>query len=250
MRNIIYNDKKIKLDFGVFFGKGVFETIHYTSTPLFYSEHIERLKEGLKKLNMAPLEEEKDLENFINNLSIGDRALKITVTDLNIIVTDRELTYKESHYEEGFSLHISKVMRNSTSLLTYIKSTCYIENLIEKEKAIKRGYNDVLFLNERGNVTETSCGNIFIIKDNRIFTPPIEDGLLNGIIRRWTIDNFNVVEKNLFMEDINDADEIFITNSLMGIMKINSVDKFKIKEDKFYRKIKIRYEKHKQNMEV
>ena len=68
------------------------------------------------------------------------------------------------------TLTVSKVRRNSTSRLCYIKSTCYIENLIEKEEAKKKGFDDVIFLNENGYITETSCANIFIVKNNEIYT--------------------------------------------------------------------------------
>ena len=95
-------------------------------------------------------------------------------------------------------LTISKVRRNSTSRLCYIKSTCYIENLIEKENAKKIGYDDVIFLNENGYVTETSCANIFIVKNKEIFTPKVEDGLLGGIIRKRIMENCKVQEKKYY----------------------------------------------------
>jgi 4-amino-4-deoxychorismate lyase len=132
------------------------------------------------------------------------------------------------------NLTISKVRRNSTSRLCYIKSTCYIENLIEKEEAKKNGFDDVIFLNENGYVTETSCANIFIVKNNEIFTPRISDGLLDGIIRRKIIENFKVQEKSITFEELKKSDEVIITNSLMGAMSIKKLDDIK------YEKIELR----------
>lgn len=121
------------------------------------------------------------------------------------------------------TLTISKVRRNSTSRLCYIKSTCYIENLIEKEEAKKSGFDDVIFLNENENVTETSSANIFIIWDQKIFTPKIEDGLLGGIKRTEIINNFDVVEKSITLEELQRADEVIITNSLIGAINIRKI---------------------------
>lgn len=224
MREIIYEKEELKLDNGSYFGQGVFETILWLDKPIFLKEHIERLKEGMEKIGLAPLEEEDELLKFIGSLEVKNKAFKIMVTPLNIVLRVSEIPYKEEDYKKGRNLKISKVLRNSTSILSYIKSSCYIENIIEKRKAVKEGFDDVLFFNENGFLSETSCANIFIIKNNRIFTPKIENGLLRGIIRTWVIDNFSVEEGKILYEDLKDADEVFVTNSLMGIMRVNKIE--------------------------
>lgn len=224
MRKIIYEKEELKLDNGSYFGQGVFETILWLDKPIFLKEHIERLKEGMEKIGLAPLEEEDELLKFIDSLEVKNKAFKIMVTPLNIVVRVSEIPYKEEDYKKGRNLKISKVLRNSTSILSYIKSSCYIENIIEKRKAVKEGFDDVLFFNENGFLSETSCANIFIIKNNRIFTPKIENGLLRGIIRTWVIDNFYVEDGEILYEDLKDADEVFVTNSLMGIMRVNKIE--------------------------
>lgn len=224
MRKIIYEKEELKLDNGSYFGQGVFETILWLDKPIFLKEHIERLKEGMEKIGLAPLEEEEELLKFIDSLEVKNKAFKIMVTPLNIVLRVSEIPYKEEDYKKGRNLKISKVLRNSTSILSYIKSSCYIENIIEKRKAVKEGFDDVLFFNENGFLSETSCANIFIIKNNRIFTPKIENGLLRGIIRTWVINNFSVEEGEILYEDLKDADEVFVTNSLMGIMRVNKIE--------------------------
>ena len=223
MRNIIYGEDKILIDEGLFFGRGVFETILWKDRPVFLNEHLERLKKSMEEIGLLPLEE-KILREYLDKLDIKYKGLKITVTPLNIIITERNINYKEEDYNRGMTLTISKVRRNSTSRLCYIKSTCYIENLIEKENAKKIGYDDVIFLNEKGNVTETSCANIFIVKNKEIFTPKTEDGLLAGIIRRKIIENCDVKEKSITIKDLKESEEVIITNSLMGVMFIKEID--------------------------
>lgn len=242
MREIVYNTNNILLDEGLFFAKSIFETILWADRPMFLDMHMERLEKSLKILEMEPLEK-NELLSFLEKLKIKNKAVKIVVTPLNIIITDREIPYKDKDYKKGFSMTFSKVIRNSTSRFTYIKSTAYIENIIEKKNAVKRGFNDVIFLNEKGFITETSCANIFIVKDNVIFTPKEKDGLLSGIIRRWIIENHNIIEKSITADELKNADEVFITNSLVGTMKINSIDDIIYDKTEVYGLIKQNFEK-------
>ena len=129
---------------------------------------------------------------------------------MNIIITDREIPYKDKDYKKGFNMTFSKVIRNSTSRFTYIKSTAYIENIIEKK--------------------------------NAIFTPKVKDGLLSGIIRRWIIENHNIIEKSITALELKNADEVFITNSLVGTMKINSIDDIIYDKTEVYGLIKKNFE--------
>ena len=232
MRKIIYGEDKSAIDEGLFFGKGVFETILWKDKPVFLEEHLNRLKGALEQIGMLPLEE-AELRQYLDKLNINNKAVKITVTPLNIIITQRNIPYKEEDYNRGMKLTVSKVRRNSTSRLCYIKSTCYIENIIEKEEAKKKGFDDVIFLNENGYITETSCANIFIVKNNELFTPRITDGLLDGIIRRKIIENFKVEEKSITFEELNKSDEMIITNSLMGAMSVKKLDDIKYQNSEY-----------------
>ena len=241
MRRIIYKQGEAILDEGIFFGKGVFETILFLEKPIFLKEHIERLKNGMKELGLEELEEEMLLD-YISLNFIKNKAVKILVTPQNIIITEREIPYIEEDYIQGSSLKLSKVRRNSTSMLCYIKSTNYIENMIEKNKAKEDGFKDVLFLNENGYLSETSCANIFIVKNDKIYTPKVSCGLLNGIIRMWVIENFPVIEKELRLDDLKNADEVFITNSLMGIMKVKKFENIEYKNNKIIKNIQLAYQ--------
>lgn len=241
MRRIIYKQGEAILDEGIFFGKGVFETILFLEKPIFLKEHIERLKNGMKELGLEELEEEMLLD-YISLNFIKNKAVKILVTPQNIIITEREIPYTEEDYIQGSSLKLSKVRRNSTSMLCYIKSTNYIENMIEKNKAKEDGFKDVLFLNENGYLSETSCANIFIVKNDKIYTPKVSCGLLNGIIRMWVIENFPVIEKELRLDDLKNADEVFITNSLMGIMKVKKFEDIEYNNNKIIENVQLAYQ--------
>lgn len=244
MREIIVYSDTIKLDNGVFFGQGVFETILFGEVPYFLDFHINRLKRALEVLEMKPLIEENEILEYINKLGIKNKVLKITVTDKNIILTTRDNTYTKEMYRKGFSLKISKVLRNSTSILPRIKSTNYIENILERRNGAKEGYDDVIFFNEKGYLCETSVSNIFCIKDKKIYTPSCSNGLLNGTIRDWVIKNFDVTECDITIKDLKNMDEVFVTNSLIGIMRIKSIEESQFNKHVITKGISNKYKKH------
>lgn len=230
------------IDSSNFFGKGAFETILVNKKCVFLEEHLLRLREACSLLNIDFNITLDEVENFIIEENIENKALKITVTEKNVIFSIREVPYNEEDYEKGFSVGVSEVLRNSTSRLTYIKSTCYIENILEKNLFKERGISEPIFLNERSELTEGATTNIFFIKDNIIYTPRVSSGLLDGIIRKWIMKNFDVIEGSFSLEDLKTSDGAFLSNSLIGIMKITSIEHKVFKEHELIDRIRKEYE--------
>jgi branched-chain amino acid aminotransferase len=82
--------------------------------------------------------------------------------------------------------------------------------------------NDVILLNAFGRICESAIANIFIIKNNKIYTPPLSEGCVAGTMRRWMLEKFSlekysVVEKKLSVDSMLDADEVFLTNSIHAV---------------------------------
>ena len=220
MREISYNKDYVKLDGGFYFAQGVFETILIKKEAIFLEEHINRLNKSIDIMNLGEHIDTKFIKNFIKEEKLKNIVLKIVVTEKNIVFSTREIKYSKEDYKNGFKIKLSSVLRNPTSNMTYIKSLSYNENLYEYNKANKEGFNEVVFLNIYGNIAEGATSNIFIIKDKKIYTPKISDGILPGVVRNWVIENFKVCEKHLNKKDLYSADEVFITNSVLGIMKV------------------------------
>nr|WP_302703337.1 aminotransferase class IV [uncultured Clostridium sp.] len=220
MREISYNKDYVKLDGGFYFAQGVFETILIKKEAIFLEEHINRLNKSIDIMNLGEHIDTKFIKNFIKEEKLKNIVLKIVVTEKNIVFSTREIKYSKEDYKNGFNLKLSSVLRNPTSNMTYIKSLSYNENLYEYNKANKEGFNEVIFLNIYDNIAEGATSNIFIIKDKKIYTPKISDGILPGVVRNWVIENFEVCEKHLNKKDLYSADEVFITNSVLGIMKV------------------------------
>ena len=241
MRKIIYKTKNIDLDSGLFFGKGVFETILVKDIPIFLEEHINRLNNSISILKLGESVLLDDVKGFINKNNIKNKALKIIVTEENLIYTTREIKYTEKHYKDGFIIKISKVLRNSTSRIVNFKTLNYLENIIEYELCQKDGFNEAIFLNEKGNLSEGCTTNIFIINNEKIYTPTINCGLLPGIIRQWIIKNFEVIEKEITKDELLNSDEVFLTNSLVGVIKVSKIEN-KLFNNKVVDEIKKQYD--------
>lgn len=239
--NMIEEDL-LNIDSSVFFGRGIFETIYVLKEGIFLKEHLKRLKEGCEVLKIPFNINEEELKKFIKNKKISNEALKITLTEKNIIYSTRNIPYSLDDYNRGFSLKISDVRRNSTSKLTYLKSTCYIENIMEKEKAKDEGFDEVIFLNEREELTEGATSNLYFIKDNKIHTPKVSCGLLDGIIRKWIKKNFLVEEGCYNIDDLRNSEGIFISNSLLGIMKVSKFENKFFGEKDLIEEVKRKYD--------
>lgn len=220
---------KIEFDDGFSFGKGAFETVKvHNKNPLFLKEHLERLANSLEFFGIEREINPEEIYKYIENVGEENFALKIIVSDKNFILTHREDNYINNY--KKFRLKISNSKRNSTSKLVYHKSLCYYENIYEHRLAVKDGFDSALFVNENDEVSECDFSNIYFVKDKKIYTPPTSSGLLNGTMRDFLLENFEIEEMKINFNEIKDFDECFISNSLMGVRNVESIDDYKFKK--------------------
>ncbi|MGN0399303.1 MAG: aminotransferase class IV [Blautia sp.] len=215
-------------DEGYFFGMGAFETVAVEEgNPVLLKEHYERLFRAMDffhlKLSEDELEEKvgKALEEPL--MKIGRKVLKITVSEKNLLVTTRENIYGEKYYERGFTADYSCVRRNETSPFTYHKTLNYGDCLREKHLAHNRGIDEPVFLNTKDILAEGATTNVFFVKNGAIFTPSVECGILPGILREYICERNPVQETEIYPEEIEIYEEMFLTNSLLGIMPVVSL---------------------------
>ncbi len=92
----------------------------------------------------------------------------------------------------------------------------------EREKAVAQGFYDVLFLNQKGEVTEGSITNVFIRRKDMFITPPLKCGLLNGTLRRFILGKYPAGTKEavLYPDDLKNADGVYLTNSVRGMQQV------------------------------
>ncbi len=212
----------MQLDDGFQFGIGAFETIAvYENKAIFIDNHLERLNTTLSFLGIERIVTEKDIQSFLDTKKEDYYALKIMVSEKNLIVTTRPITYTKDKYLLGFETDFSTLKRNNTSPFVFHKTLNYGECILEKRLATKKSLDELIFLNFEDEICEGTTSNIFFVKNKQIFTPKISCGLLSGIMRDYVCKNYDVIEKSIKTLELNDFDECFVTNSLMGIMPVN-----------------------------
>ena len=131
-------------------------------------------------------------------------------------------------HTEPARLGLAEHGRHAGSALAGVKVTSWLNNVWHLAEAQKQGWHEVVLLNERGEVAECTAANIFCVKNERVLTPPLSSGCLEGVTRGALLEiapraGFPIAEQTLRPEDLYAADEIFITStnrSLLGVSEI------------------------------
>ncbi|MDO4491107.1 MAG: aminotransferase class IV [Lachnospiraceae bacterium] len=214
----------IQLDDGVQFGLGMFETILMKhGKPVLLDWHLERLNASLAFFGIEQMVTVQQVEEFLQQegeACFHSGALKLLVTEKNRLFLWRQHPYTKEVLDRGFSLDYSPVLRNETSVFTYHKTLNYGDNILAKRGTREKAIDEVVFLNSRGEICEGSTTNIFFVKDGTILTPAVSCGLLPGVMRRYILENSDCQERILYPEDVEEMEECFVTNSLMGVMPV------------------------------
>lgn len=223
---------------GFTYGYGLFETMKVVEGHILsWDEHMERLIKSCKALGIPLLYDEVSLKSYAAAVILGNQLVTGSIKLLyaknkehyDILLTVNQNRYIQPMYEEGFSICIAESKRNPYSKLTYVKSNNYLENLLEKELANKKGFQEAVFMNIHGFVSEGTYTNIFFIKNQTIYTPSIGCGLLPGIMRHKVIETVEKLQLPMVIGEFTrsqfiEAEEIFLTNSLMEIMPVSKVE--------------------------
>lgn len=219
------NNMQITFDEGYQFGLGFFETISVEhGRPILLPWHLERLRRSMKEFGIEQDVCPEEISEFLASRESEHHALKIMVSDANNLFTMLPNPYTAAHFRKGFRLAYSHVYRNETSPLICHKSMNYGDCILEKRRARSVGFDELVFLNSRGEICEGTTTNIFFVKHGTLYTPPLSCGLLPGILRRFLMESFPVTECRLGKEDASQMDECFVTNSLMGIMPVTALE--------------------------
>jgi len=240
-------------DHGFLYGDGVFEGIRaYRGVVFKLREHIERLYDSAKFLRIEiPMSREELMEAILETVrrnGLSDCYIRVVVTrgvgDLgldprkcekpSIIIIARPMAPLLG--KRVVSLIISSVRRDGVDATNHqAKSLNYLNNILAKLEAINAGADDAVMLDSRGFVSEATGENIFIVKDERIMTPPPTSGILSGITRDCVIElarrlGYEVVERELTPFELLTADEVFLTGTAAEIVPVESVNGRKIGE--------------------
>lgn len=247
-------DAKLSLkNRGFTYGDSVFETIRVVNNKIiFWEDHYFRLMASMRIMRMeipltfSPEFLEEQIKEIVasNNMENSGARIRFTVyrreggyytpitRDIDYIIEVNSL--ESSFYllnKEPYEIELFKDHYVNSGLLSTIKTNNRAVNVLGGIYASENGYNNCLLLNEKKMIVEALNGNIFLVKDRVIKTPPVNEGSLNGIIRKQLISIIKLIEGLDLKEtaispfELQKADELFITNVIVGIQPVTKYRK-------------------------
>ncbi len=237
-------------DRGFLYGDGVFETMRSYGGCIFrLDRHLQRLFRGLEALRIRIPVTAADLARAVYGLldlnGLADAYVRLTVSrgtggrgiDMSgcdspttVITAGEFVPQPEEFYLRGVKVCVSRGRRNCRPPAdSPVKSLNFLNNILARQEASRRGAFEALLLNHEGYLTEGTVSNLFFVSRGVIFTPSTETGILEGITRRTVIEAAGQegipLEEGLFRTgDLDRADEVFLTNSLVEILPVGDVD--------------------------
>ena len=244
-------DAKVSVyDHGLLYGDGVFEGIRSYAGKVFrLKEHLDRLWNSAKAIWLEiPMTRDQMAKAIRDTLAVNgieDGYIRVIVTrgagtlglDPNrcsspqvIVIADLISLYPDELYQEGLEIVTVSVMRNHPAALSpRIKSLNYLNNILAKIEGLQAGCMEALMLNHKGEVAECTGDNLFLVRQQRLLTPPNEAGILEGITRDAVIGlalgmDIDVAEVPLTKHDVYIADECFLTGTAAEVVPVVKVD--------------------------
>lgn len=224
----------------VLYGYGVFETLRVSGGKLEVPKfHYRRMRDGAKVLGLSLPEYPEwlnHLQEIISHKPGESYALRLTLSGgdaynggpSQLLHHIRPIPYGDQDYQDGFKVCMLKHPRNEYSPCVQIKSANAIETLLGRQEAGELGAREGIWLNTKGYLTEGTVSNLFFVKDGVLRTPALECGCLPGTRRSIILEcarslEIPVAEGNFRADELSHADEVFLSNSLMGILPVSSI---------------------------
>jgi branched-chain amino acid aminotransferase len=229
---------------GLLAGWGVFTTIRVTEGVLFaWDRHWARMSRDAELLHVPmppdPVALQRDLLRLVeangqstctlrlviirNGGGLWEGPSRGTVCDVVAMTADMK------NWGESVRLGVQANARHAASPFAGTKVNSWAFNLTFVEEAQRRGFDEVILLNERGEVSELTSANIFAVKGTEVRTPPLSSGCLPGITRELLLSEvrapgFRVSEQALTLDDLYQADEVFITSSTRDLLAVAEIN--------------------------
>ncbi len=202
-----------------FTSNGAFTSLPVYRIPLWLDFHLERLNETLAALGILRVISAEAILHQLAAQNIQDLAVRIEATADSVNLVTRSLpVIPTAGYRLMCAPHPVAAPFANWKVLD---RTAYAQ---VKETAVATGFHDALLLDQSGEVLETAVANIFIISDQHLVTAPLHGQVLPGIVRRFILKQFDVEVRPFDLAELLAAEEVFITNSLIGIQPVAQVD--------------------------
>lgn len=242
-------EAKISLfDRGLLLGDGLFETMRAYHGQVFrFDRHFERLRRSIEFLKI-PFSSSKEavrgaLDQLLEANQLQDAYIRLmvwrgegggldpeTCSSAKLAIIARSFSpYSSELYEYGMKGAIVSIRQNEGSPLSRMKSLSFLPNIVAKMEAKAKGADEGILLNTKGSVAEGTVSNLFLVLKGQLLTPSLESGVLLGITREAVLElakgeGINAIEREIAISELMSSEEVFLTNTLMEVMPMTSID--------------------------
>lgn len=233
-------------DRGLLYGDGLFETIELSNGyPVFFEQHLNRLNAGCKRLKI-PFPDPSLLTDEARFITQGSSTaiLKIIITrgtggrgylqpanikPTRIFSIHPFPDYPDRYKQQGIYVRFCRHRLGNNPELAGIKHLNRLEQVLARSEWQDNNIQEGLMLDINNHVIEGTMSNLFLVKNNVLYTPNLNKCGVNGILRQIIIEiaakqGINIIESTLTKEDIKVADELFVTNSIIGIWPVQTLE--------------------------
>lgn len=228
---------------GLICGWGLFTTVRIVRGEAFaYERHWRRLEKDAALIRLPLIYSgarvRVQLQELIRTNRVKEGCARIylvwntvgswksdeKMAEVDLVITTADLP----HYPEMVRLALREHGRHAASPLAGVKTISWLDSVWAAEEAKREGYDEVVLLNERGEVTECTAANIFAVRNDKVITPPLSSGCLEGVTRGVLMEiaaeaGTTVVEQAMRPEDLYAADEVFITSTNRNVIGVKEI---------------------------
>jgi len=255
MEKVFLNDKLVDIDkacisvtdSGFLYGAGLFETMRSHNGVIFaLKDHLDRLFVSADVLSINNPYDREYITEAITELlranELADARLRLTLTNgptaeseeqrkSTLLITAAKFrSYPPEYYKKGVMAILCPFKQNPIDPASGRKTTSYFSRMIALNLAHQRRAAEAIWFTVDNRLAEGCISNVFLVKDSELYTPPINTPVLPGVARKTVCqlamqNSIKFTEKDLTIDDVLGADEIFLTNVIMQVMPITKVEK-------------------------
>jgi len=234
-------------DSGLLYGAGLFETMRSHNGVVFaLADHLDRLFFSARSLSINNPYDKRYMTDAVHEVlsanNLRDARLRITFTSgpmaesnqdrkpTLLITAAKFRSYPPEYYKNGVVVILCPFRQNPDDPTCGHKTTSYYSRMIALNMAHQKRAAEALWFTADNRLAEGCVSNVFLVKDSAVFTPPIETPVLAGVARKTICqlavgNSIELVERNLTVDDLLGADEVFLTNVIMQVMPITRIEK-------------------------
>ncbi|HBG28342.1 MAG: hypothetical protein A2Y10_08825 [Planctomycetes bacterium GWF2_41_51] len=231
-------------DGGFLYGAGLFETMRASNGVVFaLDEHLDRLFTSAEKLKINMRGDRKFVADAVyetlNANELKESRIRLTATSGIIASENPEPTllvtavsfgaYPKEYYEKGILVVLNSYRQNPVDVLSGHKTTSYFSRVSALAAAIQKRAAEAIWFTVDNRLAEGCVSNVFLVKDSILYTPSLKAVVLPGIARKTVLklaaeNSIKYEEKDLSIEDLLGADEVFITNVIMQVLPVVAIE--------------------------